>query len=244
MTGAHSRTAGRQGRPILFATIFTLFGLVLLVGLGTWQVERLHWKTALIERIEGRIAAEPAPLPARIDDPGTWDYRRVRLRGTWRHDDEMPIAAKTFEGRIGYHLVTPLDRADGGGTVLVNRGWIPVERLDPSTRPESRPRGEVDVTGVARMPPPPGWMQPDNEPAANAWYWVDPDAMAARIGTPVAPVIVEAAAGGPGELPVGGQTRLHIPNNHLQYALTWYGLAVVLLAVYVAYLWRRPDRRR
>lgn len=244
MTGTRPDTGGRSRRPALFATLFTLFGLVLLIGLGTWQLERLRWKTALIERIEGRLTAEPAPLPATIDDPDAWDFRRVEVRGSWRHEAEMPLSARTLEGRIGYHIVTPLDRADGGGTVLVNRGWIPAERLDPGTRPESRPQGEVTVAGIARDPPPPGWMQPDNDPAANTWYWIDLDAMASRAGGPVAPVIVEAAAGAPGELPVGGQTRLHIPNNHLQYVLTWYGLAAVLLVIYVTHQWRRPDRRR
>lgn len=244
MTDLRPGGVGRRRGPASIPTLFTLFGLAVLIGLGTWQVERLQWKTALIERIESRLTAEPAPLPASIEDPDAWDYRRVEVRGTWRHEGEMPLSARTLEGRIGYHVVTPLDRADGGGTVLVNRGWIPVDRLDPATRPESFPEGEVVVTGISRVPPPKGWMQPDNDPAANTWYWVDLEAMAARSGGPVAPVILEAAAGPPGGLPVGGQTRLHIPNNHLQYVVTWYGLAVVLLAVYVTYQWRRPDRRR
>ncbi|HSK39928.1 MAG TPA: SURF1 family cytochrome oxidase biogenesis protein, partial [Arenibaculum sp.] len=139
---------------------------------------------------------------------------------------------------------TPLDRPDGA-TVLVNRGWVPVDRLDPATRAAGQPAGTVSVRGVARVPRPQAWMEPDNEPSANIWYWIDADAMAAHAGRPVAPVVVEAGeAENPGRLPVGGVTRVAIPNNHLQYVVTWYSLAAVLIAIYVTYHRRRPDAPR
>ncbi|HEV7367778.1 SURF1 family protein, partial [Arenibaculum sp.] len=196
----------------------------------------------MLARVGERIAAEPVPLPARIDDPERWDYRRVTVAGRFRHDLEMPIAARTYEGRIGYHLVTPLERAEGP-PVLVDRGWIPADRLDPASRPESVAQETATLSGIARIPSPPGWFQPDNRPRDNAWYWIDREAMAARAGLgPVAPVVVEAGAGAGQEgLPVGGRTRLSVPNNHLQYALTWYSLAVVLIAIYVSFHWRRPS---
>lgn len=234
-------TPARRFRPGFWATAITLVCVAILVGLGTWQLERREWKAGLLARIGERVAAEPAPLPARIDDPQEWDYRRVAVAGRFRHDLEMPISARTLDGRIGYHLVTPLERGDGP-PVLVDRGWIPVDRRDPASRPESRPDAPVRLTGIARVPPPPGWFQPDNQPGENVWYWIDLDAMAARAGfEAVAPVIVEAGPGpDPEALPIGGRTRLSVPNNHLQYALTWYSLAVVLIAVYVTFHWRRP----
>jgi surfeit locus 1 family protein len=232
--------SGRRFQPGFRATAITLVCLTVLVGLGTWQLERREWKAGLLARIGERIAADPVPLPARVADPGAWDYRRVTVAGRFRHELEMPISARTLDGRIGYHLVTPLEREDGP-PVLVDRGWIPVDRLDPASRPGSRPEGPVHLAGIARVPPPPGWFQPDNRPGDNVWYWIDLDAMAARAGLgAAAPVIVEAGPGpDPAALPVGGRTRLSVPNNHLQYALTWYGLAAVLIAVYVAFHWRR-----
>lgn len=234
----------RWVRPTLGTTVAMLVAVAVLLGLGTWQLQRLQWKTGLLALIEARLSAEPAALPARIRDPESWEYRRVEVTGTFRHDLEMPLAARTLEGRLGYHVVTPLERPDAS-TVLVNRGWVPVDRLDPATRAAGQPAGTVSVQGIARVPRPQAWMEPDNEPSANTWFRIDAQAMAAHIGEPVAPVVVEAGeAENPGGLPVGGVTRVAIPNNHLQYVVTWYSLAAVLIAIYVTYHWRRPDAPR
>lgn len=235
---------GRRFRPGLGATLCTLVAVAIMAGLGTWQVERLSWKNDLIDRIEAGLDADPAPLPSRIDDPAGWDFRRVSVTGEFLHDRELHLAARSFNGRIGYHVVTPL-RRDDGTTVLVNRGWVPTEARDPATRPDGLPAGTVAVEGISRVPPGPGWMQPDNDAAANMWFWYDISAMAASAGTenPL-PLVVEAGpAANPGGLPVGGQTNVTIPNNHLQYAVTWYGLALTLIAVYVASQWRRDPAR-
>lgn len=236
--------AGRF-RPTLRSTLATLAAVLVLVALGTWQMQRLEWKTALIARIEARTAAAPVPLPARIDDPAAWDFRPVRVTGRFLHDREMYLSGRTHQGQVGVEVVTPLLRPDGPA-VLVNRGWVPLDRRDPASRPEGLPDGTVTVEGIARAPTGPGWMQPDNQPDDNLWFWVDPDAMAAFAGlTQVAPVIVVAAAQeDPGLLPVGGRARLDIPNNHLQYALTWYGLAAVLIVIYVVYHWRHAPPHR
>ncbi|WP_207478046.1 SURF1 family protein [Arenibaculum pallidiluteum] len=231
----------RRFRPSRRATLFMLPCLAILLGLGTWQVERLGWKRDLLARMDAQMAAPPVPLPAGIDDPAAWEYRPVTVTGAFRHDQTMPISARTLQGRLGYELVTPLDRPDGT-TVLVNRGWVPLDRLAPDTRPGSEPAGEVTVRGLARLPVDPGWFRPAADPARNTWFAVDLQAMAARIGRPVAPVYVDAAAApAPEALPVGGRTIIDVPNNHLQYALTWYGLAVVLLAVYAISQRRRPE---
>ena len=235
---------GRRFRPGLAATLFTLAAVVIMLGLGTWQVERLAWKNALIERIESGLRAAPAPLPARIEIPADWDFRRASVTGQFLHDFELNLAARSMNGQIGYQIVTPLKR-DDGSLVLVNRGWVPLDKRAPESRPEGLPEGTVTVEGVARVPAPQGWMQPDNDPAANMWFWYDIPAMAASAGTenPL-PLVVEAGpAANPGGLPVGGQTNVTIPNNHLQYAVTWYGLALTLIAVYVASQWRRDPAR-
>lgn len=236
-------------RPTFWPTVFTIPALLVLIGLGTWQLDRLQWKTALIAEIEGRIDAPPAPLTEVLAEAGNdrdaVQYRQVILTGSFRHDAEMYLAARSMNGNVGYHVVTPFDLADGG-TVLVDRGWVPPERKLPAQRPEGQVEGEVTLEGVLRVPrAEKSWLQPDNEPHNNMWFWIDLPAMAehARLGAAgsgLVPVYVEAgAAENPGGFPIGGQTRINLPNDHLQYALTWYALAVILAVIYVIYH-RRP----
>lgn len=238
----------RRFRPALWPTLLVIPMLAVLIGLGTWQLERLFWKTALLDHIERQLAAPAVPMPERFDDPAAWDYRRVRVTGTFLNDRELHLLNRTHDGRVGAHVVTPLRRSDAaapgpapGPVVLVDRGWVPADRLDPATRPDSLPTGPMTVHGVLRVPPGRGWMQPDNEPARNQWFWLDLPAMAAAAGLSEAPpVILEAGPNPPGApaLPIGGQTRVNIPNDHLQYAITWYGLAAALLVIYGVYAWR------
>jgi|HigsolmetaGSP11D_1036233.scaffolds.fasta_scaffold08751_3 surfeit locus 1 family protein len=239
----------RRFRPTLWPTLFLVPMLAVLLGLGTWQLDRLEWKTALLDMIRERTQAPPVTMPARFDDPAAWNYRPVRVEGRFLHDRELFLTGRVHDGQAGYHVVTPLLRTDAaapGQEILVNRGWIPADRRPPETRPESRPEGVVAVDGLLRIPPERGWMQPDNDPGANLWYWTDLPAMAVAAGLRSAPpLILEAGPGAPGALPVGGQTRIDIPNNHLEYALTWFGFAATLLVIYVIYHLRpappRPD---
>ena len=237
---------GRRFRPGLAATLATLIAVTIMVGLGTWQVERLAWKNALIERIESGMRAAPAPLPARVENPADWDFRRVSVTGQFLHDHELDLAARSMNGRIGYQIVTPLKRGDGT-LVMVNRGWVPLEKRDPASRPEGLPAGTVTVEGVARVPAERGWMQPDNDPAANMWFWYDIQRMAAQAGASTGnalPVVIEAgAAANPGCFPIGGQTNVNITNNHLQYAFTWFSLAITLIVIYFVFHWRRGSRQ-
>lgn len=229
-------------RPSLWPTVFTIPAVLVMLGLGTWQLDRLQWKTDLIEEITSRQTAAPVPLPALLFEAdgtlGSIRYRRVRLAGTFLHDAEMYLAARSMNGNPGYHVMTPFRLAEGG-VVLVDRGWVPQERKAPSDRPEGQVAGEVTLEGVVRVPrPEKSWLQPDNQPEDNIWFWVDLPAMAAHAGVAgeAVPVYVEAAAAEiPGGFPIGGQTRVNLPNDHLQYALTWYALAVILAVIYVIY---------
>jgi surfeit locus 1 family protein len=232
-------------RPTFWPTVFTVPALLVLLGLGTWQLDRLQWKTALIDEIQSRIAAAPAPLAEVLaeagDDLTYVQYRRVSLTGEFRHDAEMYLAARSMNGNPGYHVVTPF-QVTGDGSVLVDRGWVPLERKLPDARAEGQVAGPVTIDGVIRVPrPAKSWLQPDNEPANNMWFWVDLPSMAAHAGAgDAAPVYVEAGpTENPGGFPIGGQTRVNLPNDHLQYGLTWYALAVILAVIYVIYH-RRP----
>ena len=227
--------------------MFVALTLPVLLGLGFWQLDRREWKTALLEHVAEGMSAPPVVLPAVIDDPTAWDFRRVSVSGTFLHDAEMLLTGRTHRGRAGAQVVTPLRRGEPGAAgqiVLVNRGWVPVDRQAPDSRPDSLVAGPVRVDGIARIPPPRGWLRPDNRPEENLWFWTDLPAMAAYAGAPAAvPLVVEAGRGGaPEALPVGGRTAIDIPNNHLQYALTWFSLAAALLAIYILYHLRQSGR--
>jgi surfeit locus 1 family protein len=155
-------------------------------------------------------------------------YRRVRVTGYFLHENETLVKAVTDIGS-GFWVVTPL-RVQGGFTVLVNRGFVTVERRDPATRPAGNPAGPVTVTGLLRMTEPGGAFLRTNDPAAGRWYSRDVGAIAAAHDLQhVAPFFIDAdAAANSGGYPIGGLTVVRFHNNHLIYALTWFALAFML----------------
>ncbi|HAD26491.1 MAG TPA: hypothetical protein DCF61_12225 [Alphaproteobacteria bacterium] len=221
----------------LWPTLFAIPAFIVLLSLGSWQVQRLQWKNALTETITAQTALPPVPLPADISDPAVWKYRPVTVEGQFHHDKELHLFGHNKYSAPGYLIITPLERADGS-FVFVSRGWVPPEKRPADTRPEGQISGTVQISGLARLP----WSQQlfvaDNEPEANIWFFGDIDAMAATHNIAnYAPVYVEAdATGNPGGFPVGGQSRITFRNDHLSYALTWYSLAVILALVYAAFV--------
>jgi surfeit locus 1 family protein len=232
-------------RPRLWPTLAALGALAVLLALGTWQVERLRWKEALIAEREAQLAAPPAPLPPGAEDWRAWDFRRVTVAGEFAHDREQLFGVAAIDGRVGHQVLTPLVRADGPA-ILVDRGWVPADQAHPAARREGQLEGRVEITGIARYrgSDRAGWFTPDNQPEQRLWYSYDLPALEAALGLELLPVVVEAdATPNPGGLPLGGRTRLVLPNNHLQYAITWYGLAAGLLAIYLAFSLERGARR-
>lgn len=244
--------AGRAGRPASkkpkragLLLVLVVLAVAAMLGLGTWQVQRLAWKTDLIGQRAASLAADPVALPvfgpaATPDELAEWSFRRVRMTGRFLHDKELYQAAKSLNGNSGYHILTPFERTGlpGGAeqTVLVSRGWVPLDHKDPATRAAGQIPGEVTVTGIARVPGTNAWVVPDNRPSENFWFTIDTKVMGDFVDETLAPVYVEAdATPVPGDLPKGGQTRSELPNDHLQYAITWYALAISLIVIYVVY---------
>jgi surfeit locus 1 family protein len=228
------------------ALVFAIAGFIALIGLGTWQVERLAWKEGLIAAIDQRIHSAPHDLAAtekQFAETGDVDYQPVTVSGSFDHTKERHFLA-THEGQAGFFVYTPLMLADGRA-VLVNRGFVPFDRKDPATRAEGQVAGAVEVTGLARNPlaEKPSMLVPDNEPDKNIFYWKDHEAMASSVGLDTGKLVPFFIDAGPapnaGGLPVGGVTIIELPNNHLQYALTWYGLAAALAAIFGAWFWQR-----
>ncbi|HEX2580803.1 MAG TPA: SURF1 family protein [Dongiaceae bacterium] len=210
---------------------------LVLVGLSVWQVQRLQWKEALIAERVSRTQASAADLPARADEQS--EFRHVRVQGSFLHEGELYLAARDIgEGNPGYHILTPFHLSDGRGAIIVDRGFVPVERKLPSSRPKGQVTGTVTVDGYVRFPQRRAWFQPENEPGKNVWFTVDLAAMANKLTFADLRRDLYVEAGpqpNPGGWPRGGQTRIELPNDHLQYALTWALLALALAVIYVVY---------
>jgi surfeit locus 1 family protein len=215
-------------------------GLLLLLGLGTWQVQRLQWKEGLIAERNAALAAAPVPLPQTLDAARALEFHPVRAEGEFLNDHELYLNAQSFSGDQGFLIVTPFRLGDGQ-IVFIDRGFVPTARKEPATRAAGQITGPTTVTGLLRLPEPPGTFTPANEPQKNSWFSIDLPAMAQAAGVGSAlPFYVDAdKTPVPGGWPQGGQTITDLPNNHLQYAITWYALAVALIAIYIRFAIRR-----
>jgi len=238
---------------IIAPFIAMLAATAILVGLGTWQVQRLGWKEGLIAQIEARVTAAPvAPdeVETRLKRGDAVEYTRLTATGRFAHERTLYLY-QIGAGGPGWHVYTPLEQADDR-VLLVNRGYVPLERRDPATRADGLSQGVVTVTGLARTAARKGLFTPDNDRAANEWYWRDiagmvdaaypdgtPDAFAFVLEAEAAP----ANAGDTPQWPQGGVTLLDLPNKHFGYALTWFGLAATCLGVGGVFISRRLRRK-
>ncbi len=235
-------------RPLILPAIVTLAALAVLIGLGNWQLDRLAWKEALIQRIEARANGEAVSLTLAKE---AWDadrdveYYRVLLLGRFLHAHERHLYG-IVDGNAGWRIITPLETS-GGDIVMVDRGIVPEPLKDPAERPEGQIAGMVELVGIARAPGAPSAFTPDNQPAANRWFWRDVDGWAASLPEALRPRVLPFMAEAekmdvPGGWPRGGTTYLNLPNRHLEYALTWFGLALALLGVFGIYARHKAPR--
>ena len=225
----------------------------LLIGLGTWQLQRKTWKEGLIAALTTQLAAPPVALPGASTWPGldenALQYHRVTFTAQFDNEKEALVYAipSAFrpdmqEAGPGYWVFTPARLSDGS-IVMVNRGFVPEGRQDAKSRAQGQIAGPVTVVGALRWPDARHWFTPADDPAHNLWLSRDPAAIAAakRLG-PVAPFYVEQESPTPpGGLPQPGRLVVSLPDNHLQYALTWYGLALVLAGTFIS--WAFASRR-
>ena len=228
-------------RRIVFTSLMGVV-VVALTGLGIWQVQRLFWKEALIAHVDARVHAPAVPAPrSAVSAEDT--YRHVTVRGRFLNAEEAQVYTLSALG-AGYWVMTPLLHTDDGAVVYINRGFVPMEQKAPVTRAAGQTSEEVTVTGLLRLPETKGWLfSQSNDPAHDAWYHRDIAAMAAarHLGT-VAPYFIDAdATPNPGGWPRGGLTVVKFPNSHLVYAITWFSLAAMLLAVLIWQARQKPE---
>jgi surfeit locus 1 family protein len=229
-------------RSRILQILTALAAFSVLIALGVWQMERRAWKNGLITRLEAALSAPPAIYdPAQTEDAAPPEFMLVKLKGellsarTVRILTPTPESARTRtrEG-FGYLIFTPLKSARG--IVFVNRGFVP-QSLADSIPPV--PEGETEITGLVRLPIPPGWFTPQPEPAKRLFFAPDIPGMAAAAGLPSGQAIVSeyieaVPAPGAAEWPLPRDPRVllaSIPNRHLEYALTWFALAVAFAAI-------------
>ena len=240
------------GRSWLGLLLPAIVAFLILIGLGTWQVERKAWKEGLIAALTERLGAAPVALPAAKDwqnlDQARDEYTRVTFSAQFDNAAEALVygAASAFRPDVtgpGYWVFTPARLADGS-TVIVDRGFIPEEKKNPTAREAGQIAGPVTIVGTLRWPDARHWFTPNDDPAHNLWLSRDPQSIAAAkgLGT-VAPFFVEQESPvPPGGLPHPGKLVVALPDNHLQYAITWYGLAAALAVTFA--FWAISSRRR
>jgi surfeit locus 1 family protein len=245
VAGAVSRRGG-----VLVPSLAAAAAFAVLISLGMWQLDRKAWKEGLIATIEARLSAAPVALPAASAWPHLTaekdEFLRVAMTATFLHDREATVftnGSTLREGSSspGYWIFTPARLGDGT-VVMINRGFVPEGQQNPATRPDGEVAGLVDMVGVLRWPERPGLFTPAGDPVHNIWFSRDSEAIAAAKGISAAPFYVELESPAPpGGLPQTGRLHAVLPNNHFGYALTWLGLAAVLVGVYGAWLasgWR------
>lgn len=234
-----------------FWTFIALMGLLtaLFVALGIWQVNRLAWKEGLIAEVNTRLTRPPYDLPA----PDHWSdselesfpYHPVKVTGHYLPEKTVFVFTSLADAKgkysgPGYWVVTPMI-AGAGGTVFINRGFIPQEQRAAFADGQKVPTGEQTVTGVAVEPVVAGPFTPAMDKTKLVAYEMDTTALSALGGAagPVFPLVLDAPAGPPGALPQGGETVVDFPNNHLGYAFTWFGLAILTPCLLAYWIWRR-----
>jgi surfeit locus 1 family protein len=236
-------------RSLMLPGVLSLAALAVLISLGNWQMQRLAWKENLIAAISKRVSEAPQIVPATPEslslDLDREEYRPYFATGRFLHQYEVQVytvlsgAKGSFSG-AGYWVLTPLLRSDGS-IVIVNRGFVPQEKKDPASRPEGKIEGEVRVNGLLRASEQTNFFTPSNDPKRNAWYSRSPSEIERAFGlTRVLPFILDATGEyRAGQLPQPNETKLAFTNNHLGYALTWYGLACTLIGVFSVFAWQR-----
>jgi surfeit locus 1 family protein len=224
-----------------------LLAFAVLMALGTWQIKRKAWKEGLIAALTTRLSAPPVALPP----PASWptldrtnnEYRHVAFNAQFEAGQDALVyaTATAFRPDVdasgqGYWVFTPARLADGS-LAVVNRGFVPKDVWDANAHAVAPISGSVTITGVIRWPDERHWFTPNDDPVANLWFSRDPAAMAAAKGwVHASPFYVEQESPiPPGGWPQPGKLVVRLRNEHLQYAMTWYGLALALVIMFVSW---------
>lgn len=227
-------------RPRPIPLLFFIAAMIVTVGLGTWQIQRLQWKQNIIQSIEKANTEEPmATLPPN-ETIAAHEFERVRLSGWWVKGVEFHVTPRYFRDTLGYHIYSPLKLKDGR-IVIVNRGWVPSNRKELSARPGSSAEGHDTIVGMIRVGADRNTFTPQSQSEKNVWFGRDVELMAIAAGLEnVAPVSVDAIGKQDPEVyPVPFEGEIKLYNQHLSYIVTWYGIALGILVIFLVYHYKR-----
>lgn len=219
-------------RRMILPLIFGLVGAAVLAGLGAWQVQRLEWKTGILARIEARLAADPVGVPEAPAE-GAHQYLRVRTSGDVARG-ELHVYTSAPPRGVGYRVIAPLVLVDGR-RILLDRGFVPIEAKDASRLP-----GPITVEGALLWPQETDGFTSPPDRDRNIWFARDVGLMAAALDTE--PVMLVTAGSDDPAAPLPLPVSVNIPNDHLGYAITWFGLAATWAGMTLYLLWRIKRR--
>ena len=223
-------------RPILWPTIFSIFSLIILLSLGSWQVYRLIWKNELISNYLNKFNSEIIKYDENFIYSSGLQYRRINIKGKFKNDKEILIIGKTFEGNAGFHLVTPLI-TENNKIYLINRGWISEKYKLQNSRPFTIDNGIINIDGIIRKPQQKGYFVPENDPLGNFWFTIKPLEIKKALKLDNTNFeknfyISSIRDSKKLTLPIGVSGTPNFRNQHLSYAITLYSLALVLTIIY------------
>jgi surfeit locus 1 family protein len=221
-------------RSFLVPTIFTIFTFCLLVTLGTWQILRLIEKNEHIASVQKAMKSSPVTLASVDLDKPDILYQRVRMSGRFLHEQEVHLftGARVPKGKPGYNILTPFERSEGG-VVLVDRGWTLTGSKSPQHRKDSIVLGAVTIEGIVMSEEKPGYFTPRNQLEKNLWFWLDTEALREFTGFDLPQSYIRQVSPNRFKSIIAGEAEIIVRNDHLQYAITWYILAIVSLVIYV-----------
>ena len=226
-------------RPIFWPTLFTIISLLILISLGTWQVYRLIWKNSLISNYIYKFNNEIIKYDKSFSFNDEFEYRRINIKGRFINEKEILIIGKTFEGNVGFHLITPFITKEEK-LLLINRGWISEKLKLRSSRSFSLIEEDIVIDGIIRRPQKKGYFVPENDPIGNFWFTIKPYQIEKALKLEsfdlekkfYVDVIRDK---GKLKLPIGVSGSPNFRNQHLTYAFTWYSLAITLIIVYFVF---------
>ena len=224
-------------RPYFWLTVFSVPSLAVLIMLGLWQLDRLAWKTELIDSFNARANATAILPPDPEVDLSQFEFQNLVLSGRFMHDRELYLTGRTYEGNAGFHVVTPF-LTDEDKIILVNRGWVSEAYRKPEARLFSIKDEQTSLRAVLRLPQQKGYFVPENEPENGFWFTLKPAEMAEfhKLDKVIRTYYADQIRTGEVlTLPIAAEIDIEVRNTHLNYALTWFGIALSLFGVYIAY---------
>ena len=220
---------------LIKALIFSLLAMIILLSLGTWQLERLRWKSHIISNINKQISLSPREINASvINDIKNYNYRRIKLEGTYIYNKNITIYSKVLNGKVGRHLIIPFKTKFG--YILINKGFIPKDyNIDLAFAEKAK---NISINGIVKFQQKINYFTPKNNLITNEWYYINLDEIGKFLNIPLMDFYLIEEDNPKERYPVGSQYNLKVPNDHLQYAITWFSLAIAL-SIFMHLLWRK-----